>query len=85
MDLGRRKVVLSLIDTPGLGDLQENHQTVRMLRNYVEKQFKVFLKEEARIQRDSKFLDPRVHAIVYFISPNGHWYASFTQPPLTRL
>ena len=38
---------------------------------YVERQFDRFLEEETRVRR-TKLPDNRVHACLYFISPNGH-------------
>ena len=39
---------------------------------YVQDQFRAFLVEESRVKRNAKFLDPRVHAVLYFIPPTGH-------------
>jgi len=44
----------------------------KLILDYVEEQFKSFLKEETKIQRNPKFLDPRVHAVLYFLDPTGH-------------
>lgn len=74
VDYDRRKIVLSFIDTPGYGDHQDNNGVIKLVSDYVEKQFKAFLKEESRIQRNAQFLDTRVHCILYFVNPNGHWY-----------
>ena len=38
---------------------------------YVDTQFDMFLQEETRVPR-MKLADTRVHACLYFISPNGH-------------
>lgn len=72
IDMDRKKVSFSVIDTPGFGDLIDNSQSFEIVAKYVEEQFHIFLKEESRIQRNAKFLDPRVHAVIYFIAPNGH-------------
>jgi len=72
IDIDRKKIAFSIIDTPGFGDLIDNSKSFQIVANYVEEQFQAFLKEESRIQRNAKFLDPRVHVILYFIAPNGH-------------
>ena len=35
-------------------------------------QFDTWLAEETRVPRDTRLADTRVHACLYFISPNGH-------------
>jgi len=37
--------------------------------NYVQDQFRAYLAEESRVKRNPKFLDPRVHVVLYFIPP----------------
>ena len=48
--------------------------SVETVLNYVQDQFRAFLAEESRVKRSAKFLDPRVHVILYFIAPTGHGY-----------
>ncbi|BGP45021.1 Septin spn4 [Rhodotorula kratochvilovae] len=51
------KVKLTVIDTPGFGDYDDQHES--------------FMRQEQQPQRGSK-LDLRVHACLYFIRPTGH-------------
>ena len=43
---------------------------------YLERQYDDILAEESRIKRNPRFRDNRVHALLYFIPPTGHAYAS---------
>ena len=40
--------------------------------SYVDAQFDCILAEESRIKRNTKSIDSRVHAVLYFIEPTGH-------------
>lgn len=40
---------------------------------YLERQYDDILAEESRIKRNPRFRDNRVHALLYFIPPTGHW------------
>jgi len=85
IDLDKKRINLSIIDTPGFGDLLDNSKSTEIVANSVEEQFRVFLKEESRIQRNAKFLDPRVHLILYFIAPNGHGLTELDASFMRRL
>ncbi|KAH3672819.1 hypothetical protein WICMUC_004041 [Wickerhamomyces mucosus] len=66
------KIVLSIIDTPGLGDNLDNELCFDEISNYLKQQFDHVLAEETRIRRNPKFDDTRVHLCLYFIEPTGH-------------
>jgi cell division control protein 11 len=42
---------------------------IQEIKNYIECQYKCYLEEEARIKRNPKFEDSRIHALLYFIEP----------------
>lgn len=85
INIDRQKINFTIIDTPGFGDLVNNSASVEVVANYVEEQFHTYLKEESRIQRNAKFLDPRVHCILYFIAPNGHGLTALDVSFMRRL
>ena len=39
---------------------------------YLERQYDDILAEQSRIKRNPRFVDKRVHALLYFIPPGGH-------------
>ena len=65
------KLSLTVVDTPGFGDALDNTDCRAESLSYVERQYDRFLEEETRVRR-TKLEDRRVHACLYFISPNGH-------------
>lgn len=60
------------MDTPGFGDGINNEPSFQEILSYVEKQYDAVLNEEARVKRNTKSVDSRVHCILYFLTPNGH-------------
>lgn len=66
------KLQLSVIDTPGYGDNLNNDICFSEIENYLKQQFDLVLAEETRIRRNPRFVDSRVHVMLYFITPNGH-------------
>lgn len=72
MDEDGLKLSLTVVDTPGFGDNIENEKSFDDILDYIELQYDSILAEESRIKRNPKFLDNRVHAVLYFITPTGH-------------
>jgi cell division control protein 11 len=66
------KLSLTIIDTPGCGSNINSQGSIEKVLQYIEKQYDEILQEEARIKRNPKFQDNRVHAVLYFIQPTGH-------------
>eukprot|EP00732_Lithocolla_globosa_P005701 Lithocolla_globosa_v1_NODE_6093_length_1137_cov_69.668207.p1 type:complete len:361 gc:universal NODE_6093_length_1137_cov_69.668207:1-1083(+) len=62
---------VSVIDTPGFGDQIDSKNSFKEINNYIEDQFQRFLEAESRIRRDTKFMDTRVHVMLYFVSPHA--------------
>ncbi|WPK23236.1 hypothetical protein PUMCH_000465 [Australozyma saopauloensis] len=63
---------LNIIDTPGFGDNLNNELCFVEIENYLKQQFDLVLAEETRIRRNPRFVDTRVHVLLYFITPTGH-------------
>lgn len=86
------RIALTIVDTPGFGDNINNesayvhiHANLNLLiplssfseiMSYLERQYDDILAEQSRIKRNPRFKDNRVHALLYFIPPSGHAYAS---------
>lgn len=66
------RVSLTIVDTPGFGDLIDNEASFGEIVGYLERQYDDILAEESRIKRNPRFRDNRVHALLYFITPTGH-------------
>ncbi|KAG0290825.1 hypothetical protein BGZ96_005741 [Linnemannia gamsii] len=66
------KISLTVVDTPGFGDMIDNEYCFQEILGYLEQQYDDILSEESRIKRNRRFRDNRVHALLYFIAPTGH-------------
>ncbi|KAL9112723.1 MAG: hypothetical protein Q9227_003026 [Pyrenula ochraceoflavens] len=66
------RISLTIVDTPGFGDLIDNEASFSEIVGYLERQYDEILAEESRIKRNPRFRDNRVHALLYFITPTGH-------------
>lgn len=66
------KLLLNIIDTPGFGENLNNEMCFTEIENYLKQQFDLVLAEETRIKRNPRFVDTRVHVLLYFITPTGH-------------
>lgn len=71
-DEGNGPLTIKFIDTPGFGDNLDNTTCFEEISKFIAKQFDDVLAEETRIRRNPRFIDNRVHALVYFIVPTGH-------------
>ncbi|XP_057699992.1 neuronal-specific septin-3 isoform X2 [Corythoichthys intestinalis] len=69
---GGVKMKLTVVDTPGFGDLINNNNCWEPISKYINEQYEKFLKEEVNITRKKRIPDTRVHCCLYFISPTGH-------------
>merc|ERR1711884_912635 len=67
------KLKLTLCDTVGYGDQVNKEDSFKPIVDYIESQYEAFLQEELKIKRNlNSYHDSRVHACLYFITPNGH-------------
>merc|ERR1712241_1430579 len=67
------KLKLTLCDTVGYGDQVNKEDSFGPIVENVDSQFEAYLQEELKIKRNlSGYHDSRVHACLYFITPNGH-------------
>ncbi|XP_067353384.1 neuronal-specific septin-3 isoform X1 [Channa argus] len=69
---GGVKMKLTVVDTPGFGDLINNDNCWEPISKFINEQYEKFLKEEVNITRKKRIPDTRVHCCLYFISPTGH-------------
>ncbi|KAL6453898.1 SEP7 Septation protein 7 [Candida maltosa Xu316] len=72
LDDDNQKLLLNIIDTPGFGENLNNELCFVEIENYLKQQFDLVLAEETRIKRNPRFVDTRVHVMLYFITPTGH-------------
>merc|ERR1711971_572348 len=64
---------LTLVDTVGYGDQINKQDSFGSIVDYIDSQFEAYLQEELKIKRNlNSYHDSRVHACLYFITPNGH-------------
>ncbi|KPM39393.1 Septin spn3 [Neonectria ditissima] len=68
----RTCISLTIVDTPGFGDMIDNEASFSKIVGHLERQYDDHLAEESRIKRNPRFTDNRVHAMLYFITPTGH-------------
>ncbi|CCE82136.1 Piso0_002834 [Millerozyma farinosa CBS 7064] len=72
IDDDNTKVQLNILDAPGFGDNLNNEICFVEIENYLKQQFDLVLAEETRIKRNPRFVDTRVHALLYFVTATGH-------------
>jgi septin 7 len=65
------KLELTLVDSPGFGELVDNSQCWDPILNHIDSKYEDYLNQESRVTRGS-ISDRRVHCCLYFIAPNGH-------------
>jgi septin 7 len=68
---GGVRLELTLVDTPGFGDIVDNTQCWRPILEYIETKYEKYLNDESKVVRGYTE-DYRVHCCLYFIPPNGH-------------
>jgi cell division control protein 11 len=67
------RISLTIVDTPGFGDNVDNDLAFQEIVTYLERQYDDILAEQSRIKRNPRFRDNRVHCLLYFIPPTGHY------------
>ena len=72
VDDDNMKLLLNIINTPGFGSNLNNELCFVEIESYLKQQFDLVLAEETRIKRNPRFVDTRVHVLLYFITPTGH-------------
>ncbi|CEP15783.1 hypothetical protein [Parasitella parasitica] len=78
------KVKLSVVDTPGFGDYINNRDSWQPIIDFIDDQHENYMRQEQQPSRQGK-IDMRVHACLYFISPNGHRLKSLDVELMKRL
>ncbi|CEP61740.1 septin CDC10 LALA0_S03e09846g [Lachancea lanzarotensis] len=67
----RVRLNINIIDTPGFGDQINNERVCEPIVKYIKEQHSQYLRRELTAQREKLIPDTRVHAVLYFIQPNG--------------
>lgn len=65
-------ITLSFIETSGLGESKDSTAALKEVLGFIEQQFDDVLAEESRIKRNPRFVDHRLHTLIYMIEPTGH-------------
>lgn len=81
----RVRLNINVIDTPGFGDQINNNKVWEPIIKYIKEQYSQYLRKELTAQREKRIVDTRVHAILYFIQPNGKGLTDLDISTLKRL
>ncbi|XP_063710658.1 septin-2-like isoform X3 [Symsagittifera roscoffensis] len=65
------KLRLTVVDTPGFGDMLNNTDCYKTISKYIDERFEQYLKDESGLNRRN-ITDTRVHCCFYFINPSAH-------------
>lgn len=63
---------LNVITTPGFGENINNNDSWNPIIDEINDRFDLYLEAESRINR-STIVDERIHVLLYFIEPTGHY------------
>lgn len=81
----RVRLNINVIDTPGFGDFIDNSKAWEPIVKYIKEQHSQYLRKELTAQRERFITDTRVHAILYFLQPNGKELSRLDVEALKRL
>lgn len=81
----RVRLNVNVIDTPGFGDSINNDKAWEPIVKYIKEQHSQYLRKELTAQRERYIEDSRVHAVLYFIQPNGKGLTELDVAALKRL
>lgn len=81
----RVRLNVNVIDTPGFGDQINNNKVWEPIVKYIKEQYSQYLRKELTAQRDRYIRDTRVHAVLYFLQPNGKGLTALDIAALRRL
>jgi len=62
---------LTVVDTPGFGDIVDNSNCWVPIINHIDSKFEDYLNSESRVLREA-LEDHRIHCCLYFVAPTGH-------------
>jgi len=62
---------VALIETPGFGQRIDDEELQASIIDYIRDQYDLFVEEEAKIIRNAKYEDTRIHLLLYFIPATG--------------
>ena len=78
------KLRLTIVDTPGFGDVLDGNGSWKACVKYVDDQFAAYFDGESGLNRKN-IVDSRVHCCLYFIPPYGHGLRQIDLEFLRRL
>jgi len=78
-------LLLTVVDTPGLGDIINNTNCWQPITGYLDEQSSQFLEAETRVERGPERADRRVHGLLYFLPPTGHGLRAVDIETMKRL
>ncbi|KAL3235259.1 Cell division control protein 10 [Nakaseomyces bracarensis] len=81
----RVRLNINIIDTPGFGDNINNNKVWEPIVKYIKEQYSQYLRKELTAQRERHIPDTRVHAVLYFLQPNGKGLTALDVATLKRL
>lgn len=81
----RVQLKINVIDTPGFGDQINNEKVWEPIVKYIKEQHSQYLRKELTAQRERHIIDTRVHAVLYFVQPNGKGLTQLDVAALKRL
>ncbi|CAR30870.1 hypothetical protein ZYGR_0P01720 [Zygosaccharomyces rouxii] len=81
----RVRLNINVIDTPGFGDQINNNKVWEPIVKYIKEQYSQYLRKELTAQRDRYIRDSRVHAVLYFLQPNGKGLSALDIAALKKL
>lgn len=81
----RVRLNINVIDTPGFGDQVNDDKAWEPIVKYIKEQHSQYLRRELTAQRERYIPDTRVHAVLYFIQPNGKGLTQLDIASLKRL
>ncbi|KAI3385059.1 hypothetical protein SNEBB_005707 [Seison nebaliae] len=70
---GDVRLKMRIDESVGFGDQIDKSNDIRLIEEYIENQYRSYLKEELKICRSLLTMkDKRIHCCLYFIPPTGH-------------
>lgn len=81
----RVRLNVNVIDTPGFGDFINNDRAWEPIVKYIKEQHSQYLRKELTTNRERSIPDSRVHAVLYFIQPNGKGLTALDIEALRKL
>ncbi|KAM6945354.1 septin-11-like [Aplochiton taeniatus] len=80
------RLKLTVVKTVGFGDQMNREDSHQAILDYINGRYEAYLHEELKIDRSlHDYIDSRIHACIYFITPSGHSLKSLDLVTLKKL